>query len=247
MTMLIVKRKMNKLIKKIMAAIIAATFIIATPAVNADAMTVKQVNSAIEKVKKRISKNKKAYDPALAEDNRINSTYHEIYANLYCNNPFILFDDKLNKHLLFDDTSGLVTKDAGGHLYSGVVYITDETMQFNGTVVYKARVVEYSHKATDLKNAINSDNAYLKQLKNSKKELLAIDGVTLNKGDPQKLVTHFSYGTEGINTLTWKSSAPNTVSVSKDGTVTGKKKGLAVISAKLSVTGKTYRTVVNVQ
>ena len=59
MTMLIVKRKMNKLIKKIMAAIIAATFIIATPAVNADAMTVKQVNSAIEKVKKRISKKRK--------------------------------------------------------------------------------------------------------------------------------------------------------------------------------------------
>ncbi len=166
---------------------------------------------------------------------------------MYCNDPIIIFDDKLGMHLLFHDPSGLTAQDTTAHTYSGVVYITDETMQFNGTVVYKAKVVEYSHKAADLKNAINSDTTYLKQLKNSKKELVAIDGVTLKEGESLKLVTHFSYGTEGINTLTWKSSAPNTVSVSKDGTVTGKKKGSAVISAKLSVTGKTYRTVVNVQ
>lgn len=210
-------------------------------------MTKKQVNAKITAVQKRIAKNKKAYKPALAEDNKKNSTYNEIYGQLYCNDPFIIFDDKLGKHLQFDDPSGLTVQDVNAHTYSGVVYVTDDTLQFNGTVVYKAKVVEYSHKATDLKNAINSDNAYLKQLKNSKKELLAVDGVTLNKGESQKLVTHFSYGTEGINTLTWKSSAPKTVSVSKDGTVTGKKKGSAVISAKLSVTGKTYRTVVNVQ
>lgn len=45
----------------------------------------------------------------------------------------------------------------------------------------------------------------------------------------------------------WKSSNAKIVSVSKNGVVTGKKKGSAVISAKLSVTGKTYKTVVNVQ
>ena len=68
-------------------------------------------------------------------------------------------------HLLFHDPSGLTAQDTTAHTYSGVVYITDETMQFNGTVVYKAKVVEYSHKAADLKNAINSDTTYLKQLK----------------------------------------------------------------------------------
>ena len=60
-------------------------------------------------------------------------------------------------------------------------------------------------------------------------------------------MTHFSYNTQEINTLKWKSSNTKIVSVSKNGVVTGKKKGSAVISAKLSVTGKTYKTVVNVQ
>ncbi len=238
---------MNKMIKKIMAVIMAAAIITAVPAVSADAMTEKQVNAKITAVRKRVAKNKKAYKPALAEDNRINSAYSEVYGQLYSKDPFIIFDDKLDKHLLFDDPTGLTVQGSMALTYTGVVCVTDEIVHYNGTVAYKAKVVEYSHKATDLKNAISTDTAYLKQLKNSKKELLAIDGVTLNKGESQKLVTHFSYGTEGINTLTWKSSAPKTVSVSKDGTVTGKKKGSAVISAKLSVTGKTYRTVVNVQ
>ncbi len=57
--MLIVKRKMNKLIKKIMAVIMAAAIITAVPAVSADAMTEKQVNAKITAVQKRIAKNKK--------------------------------------------------------------------------------------------------------------------------------------------------------------------------------------------
>ena len=238
---------MNRLIKKIAAVVMTAVLISALPVVSADAMTLKQVNAKITALQKRIAKNKKAYKPALAKDNGINSAYSEVYGHLYSTDPFIIFDDKLDKHLLFDDPTGLTAQGSMSLIYTGVVRVTDEIVHYNGTVAYKAKAVEYSHKAADLKNAIKTDTAYLKQLKNSKKELLAIDGVTLKKGESQKLVTHFSYGTEGINTLTWKSSAPKTVSVSKDGTVTGKKKGSAVISAKLSVTGKTYRTVVNVQ
>ncbi len=232
--------------KRFIAAILAASFVISAPAVSASAMTKKQVNKEITTVKKRISKNKKAYAPALTSDSQKNATYHEIYAYLYCPDPFIVADDKTGKMLKFDDPSALTLKDATGRFYTGIVYITDKTSQFNGNVVYDAKVVEYSHKAADIQKAIDDDTAYLKKLKDSKKELLAIDGVTLKKGESQKLVTHFSYDTEGINTLTWKSSNKKVVTVSKDGVVTGKKAGSAVISAKLSVTGKTYKTVVNV-
>ena len=238
---------MKKLIKKIVAAVMAASFIIATPAINADAMTAKQVNSTIKIVKKRISKNKKTYKKAQQEDNRINSNYHEIKAFLYCTDPFIVFDNNLDKYLQFDEPSALTSGEVTGQYYSGIVAVSDDVIRFNGNEVYKAKVVEYSHKASDVQNAIDSDEAYLKRLKNSKKELVAIDSITLEKGQSRQMETHFSYGTEGINTLKWKSSAPKIVSISKDGVVTGKKKGSAVISAKLSVTGKTYTTVVNVE
>lgn len=239
---------MNKLIKKIIAAVLAASFIIATPAVSADAMTVKQVNSTIKKVKKRISKNKKAYKNALAEDNKTNAKYSKMTsAFLYCTDPFIVYDNKLSKYLEFDDPSAITSGEVTGQLYSGIVYVSNETIRFNGNEVYKAKIVEYSHKAADVQNKINSDTEYLNRLKNSKKELVAIDSTTLQVGESQQLVTHFTYGTEGINTLKWKSSAPKIVSVSKTGVVTGKKKGSAVISAKLSVTGKTYTTVVTVE
>ena len=170
--------------------------------------------------------------------------YTQIYGIVTSEDPFVMTDNDTGEMLYFKEPTGLTRNTNNA---SGLVLITSDTFRFNGNDWKVARVVTAPHAYADLKAKVANDKTRLKLLQNSKKELLAIDGVTLSKGESVRLVTHFSYNTQDINTLKWKSSNAKVVSVSKSGVVTGKKKGSAVISAKLSVTGKTYKTVVNVQ
>ena len=235
---------MNNFFKRIVTAVLAAAVVFTATAVPAQAMTKKQVNKEIISLKKKIKKDKKAYPSQLDKDNQLLATYNEIYGSITSQDPFVLYDNKSGQSLYFKDPDGLKIN---LNTASGLVSISKQFYRFNATDYLVAKVVETPHTASDTKARIESNQARLKLLQNSKKELLAIDGVTLAKGESAQLVTHFSYNTQEINTLKWKSSNTKIVSVSKNGVVTGKKKGSAVISAKLSVTGKTYKTVVNVK
>lgn len=233
---------------KLTMAVVVAAVVFSSASVTVDAMTKKQVNSEITRVKKQISKDTKAYPKVQMQDNQTNARYTQIYGFISSReNPFVVLDDTSGKYLSFKDPSGLSIVEQNQNAVSGLALISDKSFTWNGYAVYEASVVSYAHKAKDILDRIDSNNARLRDLQNSKKELLAIDGATISRGQSAKLVTHFSYNTQDINKLTWKSSNKKVVTVSRDGVVTGKKRGSAVISAKLSVTGKIYRTVVNVQ
>lgn len=147
------------------------------------------------------------------------ATYTQIKGTLTCEDPFIVFDNNNNMRLYFKDPTGLERN--YDKMIKGLVLVTDDIYPFNGNNNYVAEVVSAPHKASDLQTKITNDKARLKLLQNSKKELVAIDGVTLAKGESAQLVTHFSYDTQDINTLTWKSSNKKVVTVSKNGTVKG--------------------------
>ena len=232
------------ILKRLVTAVLAATVIFSTAAVPAQAMTKKQVNKEIKALKKSIPKDEKRYPKVLVQDQQEMNRYTQIYGIVTSEDPFVMTDNDTGEMLYFKDPTGLTRNTNNA---SGLVLITSDTFRFNGNDWKVAQVVTAPHAYADLKAKVANDKARLKLLQNSKKELVAIDGVTLAKGESVQLVTHFSYNTQDINTLKWKSSNAKVVSVSKSGVVTGKKKGSAVISAKLSVTGKTYKTVVNVQ
>ena len=69
--------------------------------------------------------------------------------------------------------------------------VSDKQFVYGLWTCYDSQVVEQPHSASDIQAKITNDKAWLKLLQDSKKELVAIDGVT-----------HFSYGTESVNTLT---------------------------------------------
>ena len=234
------------IIKRLFALTLIAALSLA-PTLSASAMTKAQVNSEITKLKKRIKTDKKKYPSLLKADQKEASEYIEIQGHKVSDDPLIIFDPNKNLYMHFANADGLTFDDGGAGKTNAIVKVSDKSFLYGLWTCYDTTVAVMPHKASDLQSTIKSDQARLTLLQNSKKELLAIDGLTLSKGQSVQLTTHFSYNTQKINTLTWKSSNNKIVTVSKNGTVTGKKKGSAVISAKLSVTGKTYKTVVNVQ
>lgn len=243
----------NNFLKKIITLVLAATIII-VPAESASAMTANQVNKEITSLKKTIKSDKKKLPALKKSDAQELATYTYIKGQVLCEDPLIISDSNKNLYLHMKETydnlkSALKVDDGNPNAVQveGYVKISDTPYLYGIWTCKEARTASAPHVASDLQNKIDSNKARLTLLQNSKKELLAIDGVTLSKGQSVQLTTHFSYNTQKINTLTWKSSNNKIVTVSKNGTVTGKKKGSAVISAKLSVTGKTYKTVVNVQ
>ncbi len=236
------------IIKRLVTAVLAAAVIFSTAAVPAQAMTKKQVNREISKLKKSIDTNNKEYPKALKNDNAKMAQYTYIKGSVICYDPILIYDQNQKLYMHFTSTEGLYFSTMNSVSFvEGLVKVSDKQFVYGLWTCYDSQVVEQPHSALDIQTKITNDKARLKLLQNSKKELVAIDGVTLAKGESVQLVTHFSYNTQEINTLKWKSSNAKVVSVSKSGVVTGKKKGSAVISAKLSVTGKTYKTVVNVQ
>ena len=245
---------MNNFFKRIVTAVIAVAVVFSAATVPANAMTKKQVNSEITSLKKSIKKNKKKLPSLKKADQQELATYTYIKGQVLCENPLIVSDPNQHLYLHFKDTvndlrAAMTVDDRNPNavLVEGYTKISDTPFSYGVWTCKETVAATAPHSASDLQAKIDSEQSRLTLLQNSKKELVAIDGVTLSKGESAQLVTHFSYGTQDINTLTWKSSNKKVVTVSKNGTVTAKKKGSAVISAKLSVTGKTYKTVVNVQ
>ena len=245
---------MNNFFKRIMTAVLAATIVFTAYAIPANAMSKKQVNAEITSLKKSIKKNKKKLPSLKKADQQELATYTYIKGQVLCENPLIVSDPNQHLYLHFKDnidslksTMTVDDRNPNAVLAEGYTKISDTPFSYGVWTCKETVAATAPHSASDLQTKIDSEQSRLKLLQNSKKELLAIDGVTLSKGESAQLVTHFSYGTQDINTLTWKSSNKKVVTVSKTGVVTAKKKGSAVVSAKLSVTGKTYKTVVNVQ
>lgn len=211
------------------------------------------MNAEITTLKQRLKKDRQKLPSVKKKDQQELATYTYIKGQVLCENPLIVSDPNQHLYLHFNGNidslrSAMIVDDRNPNavLIEGYVKISDVPFSYGVWTCKESKAASAPHNASDLQAKIDSEQARLTLLRNSKKELLAIDGITLSKGQSAQLVTHFAYNTQDINKLTWKSSNSKVVSVSKNGVVTGKKKGSAVISAKLSVTGKTYKTVVNV-
>lgn len=244
---------MNYFFKKAVAAVLAATLVFA-PVVPANAMTKKQVNSEITKLQKQIRKDKSSYNKALKNDQDILKTYTKVDGILYYPDPYIVqiknFYEHYDLYLHFQDASDLkVTQDTDGgtkHV-TGYAVMTGKTMNFYGTEVNEAVAKVAPHSASDKQNAIDKNRSRVKSLKNSKKDSISLNSTyTITSGQSMTLTPIFKYNTSDINKITWKSSNKKIVKVSKNGKLLGIAPGTATVSAKLSVTGKNYKTTVNV-
>ena len=243
----------NNFVKKIVAVMLTIVMILA-PAESANAMTVSQVNKEIKSLNKTLKSEKKKLKSLKKADAQELASYTYIKGQVLCEDPLIISDQNQKLYLHMNESLDTIRskltiddRNVNAVLVEGYVKISSTPYIYGLWTCKEAVAATAPHSASDMQAKIDANQARLTLLKNSKKELLAIDGVTLAKGESQQLTTHFSYNTQEINTITWKSSNKKVVTVSKSGVVTGKKKGSAVISAKLSVTGKTYKTVVNVQ
>lgn len=242
---------MKNLLKRMMAAVLTASLLVA-PAVPASAMTKKQVNSEITSQQKKVKKYKGQLPEAAQNDQDERNSYQGIAYNVYYPDPFILHDTYTDKYYHFADPTGLtITAPGGGtKTATGLAKIADTpTYDFYGTKCYEATVVTDPHRLTDLNTKIDSANKRISLLKKSKKEKMTIAPTTqLVIGEQQKVSYSLKYSTEaaGITKITWKSSKPSVVKVSKNGTLTALKAGVATVTAKLSVTGRTYKTTITV-
>ena len=237
---------MNTIFKRISIALLAAFMLISAPALDANAMSKTSVNKEIKQLRKSIKKDKSRLPKLQQKDTAEASQYTQISGQVVSSDPVIIFDPNKHLYMHFTDTTGLHFDERDHMFAEGLVNVSKVTYPYGLWVCYDTTVAQAPHRAADVQARINTNQTRLKLLQNSKKEVLAIDGVTLHKGESAKLTTYFNYNTQDINKVTWKSSKSKVVKVSKDGTVKALKNGSATISAKLSVTGKTYKTVVNV-
>ena len=246
---------MNKFFKRIFSVILAASIALA-PAVPANAMTKKQVNSEISSINKKIRTDRKKLNKAQKDDWNQLQKYTKIeYADVYCPDPFIIKVTKgmgsemVSTYYHLNDSNGLTitTGEDRSSKVDGLLLVSDKTYDFYGTKCLEATVAEKPHKADDITARINKNTDRKTALKNSKKEVISLDPTyTVAVGESLTISPAFKYGTSDINKITWKSSNSMVAKVSKSGKVLGISPGAVTISAKLSVTGKTYKTTVNV-
>lgn len=246
-------QNMNTHFRKAIAASLAIILVL-IPSAPVNAMTKKQVNSEITRLQKQIKKDKGSYNKALKNDQDTLKTYTKVDGILYYPDPYIVkiqdFYEHYDLYLHFQDLSDLtVTQDTDGgtkHV-TGYAVMTGKTMDFYGTTVNEAVAKKAPHSASDKQAAIEKNQSRIKSLNNSKKESISLNSTyTITTGQSLTLEPIFRYNTSDINKITWKSSDKKVVKVSKNGTVLGISPGSATISARLSVTGKTYKTTVNV-
>ena len=244
---------MNNFFKKTIAVMLAVSLVLA-PAVPANAMTKKQVNSEITSLQKKIKSGKASYNKALKKDQDTLNSYLKVNGVRYYPDPFIVqiknYREHYDLYLHFADTSDLTVTDSndGSTKYvTGLAVVSDKTMNFYGTTVFEATAKESPHAASDIQTRIRKNQTRVKNLKNSKKESISLNSTyTVNAGQSLTLEPVFKYNTSDINKITWKSSNTKIVKISKNGNLLGIAPGTATVSAKLSVTGKTYKTTVNV-
>ena len=246
---------MNQFYKKAVALVLA-TVLALVPAVPANAMSKKQVNKEITSINKKIKSDRAKLKQAQIDDWNQLQKYTAIeYADVYCPDPFIIKVTKgIGSEMTYTyyhvaDPTGLTitTGIDKSSKVDGLLLVSDMTYDFYGTSCHEATVAEKPHKADDITARITKNTDRKTALKNSKKETISIDpSYTVTVGDSFTIVPVFKYNTSDINKITWKSSNSKIATISKDGKVLGISPGTATISAKLSVTGKTYKTVVNV-
>lgn len=246
-------KNVNNFFKKTIVTVLAATLVLA-PAVPANAMTKKQVNSEITSLQKKVKKSKSSYNKALKKDQDTLNSYLKVDGVRYYPDPFIVqiknYKDHYDLYLHFIDISDLTVTDSndGSTKYvSGYAVVSNKTMDFYGTTVFEATAKEAPHSAEDIQASIDKNQARIKSLKNSKKDSISLNSTyTITTGKSLTLTPVFKYNTSDINKITWKSSNKKVVKISKNGKLLGIAPGTATVSAKLSVTGKTYKTTVNV-
>lgn len=247
---------MNKFFKRISIMMLAASLMLA-PAVPANAMTKKQVNSEITKLQKKVKSDKAAYNKALKNDQNTLATYTQIDGVVYNPDPYIVqvtrSDDRGNPYNIyyhFTDKKNLTeVQDTayGKTKVTGYATLSGKLFDFYGTKAVEATAVEAPHTASDKQAAITKNQSRIKSLKNSKKESISLDPTyTITTGQSLTLTPVFKYNTSDINKITWKSKNTKVVKVSKKGKLLGIAPGTTTITAKLSVTGKKYKTTVNV-
>ncbi len=246
---------MKNFLRRTVSAVMVTALIFSINTLPASAMTKKQVNAEIGSINKKIKSDRSKLKSAQMSDWNKLQTYTKIDNALrYYNDPFIIQVTKNNNDYTYyhvADPTGLTITEATSRSarVDGLLLVSSKTYDFYGTKCYEATVVEKPHSADDINADITKKSERKTLLKRSKKEIMTIAPTTqLVIGEQQKVNYSLKYATEaaGITKITWKSSKPSVVKVSKNGTLTALKAGVATVTAKLSVTGRTYKTTVTV-
>lgn len=246
---------MKNFLRRTVSAVMVTALIFSINTLPASAMTKKQVNAEITSINKEITSDRKKLKTAQENDWNLLQTYVYLSnATRYSTDPFIVkVDHGYNDYSFYylSDPTGLNIKEGANRVATvdGLILVSTKTYDFYGTTCQVATVAEKPHSADDINADITKKSDRKTLLKRSKKESMTIAPTTqLVIGEQQKVSYSLKYGTEkaGITKITWKSSKPSVVKVSKNGTLTALKAGVATVTAKLSVTGRTYKTTVTV-
>lgn len=243
---------MNRKLFKMTMAAFAATVAFATVSVPAEAMSLKQVNSEITSVQKKIKSDRRKYGKAQASDASTRASQTTIEGTRYTSDPdpLIIFDQPNNRYFHLTSLDGLTVTQEGKQIkVNGQLDVNfNKTYKWSGIECYEASPARPAHAVSDLDAKIAKEQSRVQLLKNSKKEALTFTDApySMIPGEKLKLPYTLKYDTDKINKITWTSSSNKVATVSKNGTVTAKKSGTATIKAKLSVTGKVYKATVNV-
>lgn len=243
---------MNNFLKRIVMVMLSMVLAVSLTEVTAEAMTRKKVDSEISTINKKIKSDKKKLSKARKTDAKKLLSYIEVNdGNVYSVDPFVILigrgQDGTFYHISNPEVLEVGRGISNSKSVNCLISVSDKTYDFYGTSCKEAKVVEKPHKADDISAIISKNTARRSSLKNSKKETISLEA-TYSVGVGQSLLLEpvFKYNTSDINKITWKSSNTNVVKVSKNGNLLGIAPGTATVSAKLSVTGKTYKTTVNV-
>lgn len=210
--------------------------------VYAKTMTKQQVNEKIASLEQQIKtlQNQKKNEEANEKRERAGATY--LYAEVICNNPYILHDTLSNGYFWVNDSRYL---DNLWVAAIGYVKLTGNYRTYNGITCAECNSVKVTNKSVNTQKKITSKKKELKKYKNVLKDKVTLQNTRIKVGKTAKISRYWKYS-GAYNTLTWKSSDKKIAAVDAKGKVTAIKEGTVTITAKASISGITAKCKVTV-
>ena len=240
---------MKKAMKKLLSIVLAVAMVICCLSVQpVEAKTVlsaKQIQSKIASTKKSIKKLEKQYNAAVKKEKKQAKGSISIVGDIVSRNPYVV------RTSFFGDSYYWVLnpKNMNDLLVSAVGYVvpTGKYRNYNGITCTECKAVKVSNKSRGIKRKINNKKNELKKYQNALKEKVYLrdSEADMEVGATWKLPWNWMHG-GSYNKITWKSSNKSVATVDKNGKVTAKKEGKAVITATCSASKKKSKCTINV-
>lgn len=235
-------KKMNTVMKKLVAIMFVICFnLMGISVAFAATKTTAGVRTEISKLEKEIKATEEKYNKVKKE---LDDAIYLYGASIISNNPFIVESkgifggtsyywvnnpNDLDNSFIF--VCGYIKSTGEYKSYNNVTCTVCNAISTDKIDSYEQLIDKKFEKVLKLKESLSA-KVNFKNTSNNRIELA--------KGKSKKLAYTIS-GYPSYNQITWSSSDPSVVSVSKKGTITAKKGGTVTITAKTSLSHKTTK------